>query len=123
MIQLRSRLKVADNSGAREVECIMIHGGSKRRYARIGDIISVVVKDALPTGQVKKKTVQKAVVVRTRSTFRRRRDDSYIRFSDNAVVIINKKLEPIGTRIFGPIPFEIKDAGFTKIASLAKEVL
>ena len=123
MIQLGTKLKVADNSGAKLVKCIHVYGGTSRRYARVGDIINVVIKSASTTGNVKKKERHKAVVVRTVKTFKRGRDDSYIRFSENACVILNAKNEPIGTRIFGPIPFEIKDAGFNKIASQAKEVL
>ncbi len=123
MIQLGTNLVVADNTGAKLAECIHIYNGSKRRYGAVGDIIKVVIKDASPTASVKRKQKSKAVIVRTTSAIKRTRDDSYIRFSENAVVLINDKKEPVGTRVFGPIPFEIKDAGFTKIASLAKEVL
>jgi len=123
MIQLRSILKVADNSGAKRVACIMVYGGYKKKVAHIGDIIALSVKEALPHSMVKKGQVLQAVVIRTRKE-NRRKDGTYIRFSDNAVVIIDKKTkEPKGTRIFGPVPREIKNLGFTKIASLATEVL
>lgn len=122
MIQNESRLKVADNSGAREVLVIRTLGGSTRRYSGIGDIVVATVKKALPNGVVKKGEVVKAVVVRTvRST--RRPDGSYIRFDDNAVVIITKDNEPRGTRIFGPVARELRDRNFMKIVSLAPEVL
>lgn len=122
MIQQVSRLIVADNSGAKLVKCIKVLGGSKRRYATIGDVIVVSVKQALPRGQVKKKTIQRAVIVRTRKEIRRK-DGSYIRFDDNACVVITKDGEPIGTRVFGPIARELREKGFQKIVSLAPEVL
>jgi large subunit ribosomal protein L14 len=122
MIQQQSRLDVADNSGAREVMCIKVLGGSKRRYAEVGDIIVVSVKDAIPRGRVKKGDVHKAVIVRT--AFPVRRDDgSAIRFDRNAAVLIDKDSEPIGTRIFGPVTRELRSRGFMKIISLAPEVL
>ena len=122
MIQEYSKLNVADNSGARIVQCFRILGGTRRRYARIGDIIVVAVKDAIPGAAVKKSEVVKAVVVRTtRET--RRKDGSYIRFSDNAAVIINDQNEPRGTRIFGPVARELREKQFMKIGSLAPEVL
>ncbi len=121
MIQQESRLRVADNSGAKEVLCIRVLGGSKRRYASIGDQIVVSVKDASPGG-VKKGTVSKAVVVRTRKEIRRK-DGSYIRFDDNAVVLLNANLEPRGTRIFGPVARELREGNYMKIVSLAPEVL
>ncbi len=122
MIQQESRLKVADNSGAREVLCIRVLGGTRRRYASIGDIIVAAVKDATPGGNVKKGEVVKAVVVRT-SKARRRADGTYIRFDDNACVIINPNNEPRGTRIFGPVARELRDKKFMKIVSLAPEVI
>ncbi|MCS7082444.1 MAG: 50S ribosomal protein L14 [Bacteroidetes bacterium] len=122
MIQQESRLKVADNSGAREVLCIRVLGGSKRRYARVGDIIVVSVKSAIPGGAVKKGDVSKAVVVRTKKEYRRK-DGSYIRFDDNAAVLLNNQLEPRGTRIFGPVARELREKQFMKIVSLAPEVL
>jgi large subunit ribosomal protein L14 len=122
MIQQESRLRVADNSGAKEVLCIRVLGGSKRRYASIGDQIVVSVKDAAPGGNVKKGTVSKAVVVRTRKEIRRK-DGSYIRFDDNAVVLLNANEEPRGTRIFGPVARELRDRDYMKIVSLAPEVL
>ena len=124
MIQVQTRLKVADNSGAKEVQCIRVLGGTRRRYAHIGDIIVVTVKSATPHAAVKKSDVVRAVVVRTRKEVRRV-DGSYLRFDDNACVIINdiEKKEPKGTRIFGPVAREIRKAGFIKIASLAPEVL
>ncbi|MGB3548912.1 MAG: 50S ribosomal protein L14 [Saprospiraceae bacterium] len=121
MIQQESRLRVADNSGAKEVLCIRVLGGSKRRYASIGDQIVVSVKDASPGG-VKKGTVSKAVVVRTKKEIRRK-DGSYIRFDDNAVVLLNANLEPRGTRIFGPVARELREGNYMKIVSLAPEVL
>jgi large subunit ribosomal protein L14 len=122
MIHEYSNLNVADNSGARVVQCFRILGGTRRRYARIGDIIVVTVKDAIPGAAVKKSDVCKAVVVRTtRET--RRKDGSYIRFSDNAAVIINEQMEPRGTRIFGPVARELREKQFMKIISLAPEVL
>ena len=122
MIQQESRLKVADNSGAKEVLCIKVLGGSKRRYASIGDTIVVTVKDAMPSGNIKKGTVAKAVVVRTRKETRRA-DGSYIRFDDNACVLLNPTGEMRGTRIFGPVSRELRDKQFMKIVSLAPEVL
>jgi len=122
MIQMQSMLSAADNSGARRVMCIKVLGGSKRRYARIGDIIKVTVKDAIPRGKVKKGEVYDAVVVRTRSGVRRT-DGSLIRFDGNAAVLLNTKLEPIGTRIFGPVTRELRSERFMKIVSLAPEVL
>jgi len=117
-----SRLKVADNSGAKEVLCIRVLGNSGQRYARIGDKIVVTIKDALPAGGIKKGTVAKAVIVRTTNKLRRK-DGSYIRFDDNAVVILNQSDEPRGTRIFGPVARELRDKGYMKIISLAPEVL
>jgi len=121
MIQQESRLSVADNSGAKEVLCIRVLGGTRRRYASVGDTIVVSVKQAMPAGDVKKGTVTKAVVVRTKKEIRRA-DGSYIRFDDNAVVLLNNAGEIRGTRIFGPVPRELRD-GFMKIVSLAPEVL
>lgn len=125
MIQNESYLNVADNSGARTVMCFKILGGSRRRYASVGDVIVVAIKDALPTSKVKKGTVAKAVVVRTRKEIRRS-DGTYIRFDDNAAVLLNNNLEPIGTRIFGPVAREMRvpsKDGYMKIISLAPEVL
>lgn len=123
MIQQESRLKVADNSGAREVLCIRVLGGSRRRYAGVGDVIVATVKDATPGGNVKKGEVVKAVVVRTKKASRRS-DGTYIRFDDNACVIINaENRQPRGTRIFGPVARELRDAKFMRIVSLAPEVL
>lgn len=123
MIQQESRLKVADNSGAREVLCIRVLGGSRRRYAGVGDVIVATVKDATPGGNVKKGEVVKAVVVRTKKASRRS-DGTYIRFDDNACVIINSEnRQPRGTRIFGPVARELRDAKFMRIVSLAPEVL
>lgn len=122
MLQQESRANVADNSGAKEVLVIRVLGGSKRRYARIGDKVVVTVKKALPTGGVKKGAVSKAVVVRTTRSLRRK-DGSYIRFDDNAVVLLNNQDEPRGTRIFGPVARELRDKQFMKIVSLAPEVL
>ncbi len=119
---MQSVLKVADNTGARSLMCIKVLGGSKRRYAGIGDIIKVSVKDAAPRGRVKKGEVYNAVVVRTAKGVRRT-DGSMIKFDDNAAVILNNKLEPIGTRIFGPVTRELRSARFMKIVSLAPEVL
>lgn len=121
MIQQESRLKVADNSGAKEVLCIRVLGGSKRRYASVGDQIVVTVKEATPGG-VKKGTVSKAVIVRTRKEIRRK-DGTYIRFDDNAVVLLNAADEPRGTRIFGPVARELRDKEYMRIVSLAPEVL
>ncbi len=122
MIQMQSMLNVADNSGARRVMCIKVLGGSKRRYAGIGDVIRVSVKDAIPRGRVKKGEVYHAVVVRTKKGVRRR-DGSLIRFDGNAAVLLNPRLEPIGTRIFGPVTRELRTSRFMKIISLAPEVL
>ena len=122
MIQTESRLKVADNSGAKEVLCIRVLGGTKRRYASVGDKIVVAIKTALPSGGVKAGTVSKAVIVRTKNKLRRK-DGSYIRFDDNAVVLLNTSDEPRGTRIFGPVARELRDKGYMKIVSLAPEVL
>jgi large subunit ribosomal protein L14 len=122
MIQQESRLKVADNSGAREVLCINVLGGSGRRYAYVGDVIIAAVKDAVPGGTVKKGEVVRAVVVRTRKESRRV-DGSYIRFDDNACVIINEQEQPRGTRIFGPVGRELREKRFMRIVSLAPEVL
>ena len=122
MIQMQSTLAAADNSGARRVQCIKVLGGSRRRYARIGDVVKVTVKDAIPRGRVKKGEVYNAVVVRTAKGVRRR-DGSVIRFDSNAAVLLNSKLEPIGTRIFGPVTRELRTAQFMKIVSLAPEVL
>lgn len=121
MIQQESRLKVADNSGAKEVLCIRVLGGSGRRYASIGDMIVCSVKEASPSG-VKKGTVSKAVVVRTKKEIRRK-DGTYIRFDDNAVVLLNASEEPIGTRIFGPVARELREKDYMRIISLAPEVL
>ena len=122
MIQQESRLKVTDNSGAKEILCIRVLGGSKRRYARVGDIIVATVKDANPTGNIKKKSVVKAFVVRTRDQIRRA-DGSTICFDDNAAVIIGEDKNPKATRVFGPVPRELRDLGYSKIISLAPEVL
>jgi large subunit ribosomal protein L14 len=122
MIQLRSMLIVADNSGAKKVQCIKVLGGSLRRYARLGDVVVVSVKEALPDSAIKKGTVAKAVVVRTRKEHRRP-DGTYIRFDQNAVVLINPQGEPVGTRIFGPVARELRWKEYTKIISLAPEVL
>ncbi|CAN5362112.1 MAG: 50S ribosomal protein L14 [Acidimicrobiia bacterium] len=122
MIQTETRLRVADNSGAREVLCIRVLGGSRRRYAHVGDVIVGAVKEATPGGTVKKGEVVKAVVVRTRKESRRQ-DGSYIRFDDNACVIINDQQQPRGTRIFGPVGRELRDKKFMRIVSLAPEVL
>jgi large subunit ribosomal protein L14 len=122
MIQQESRMSVADNSGAKEVLCIRVLGGTKRRYASLGDKVIVTVKNALPSGNVKKGTVSKAVVVRTRKEVRRA-DGSYIRFDDNAVVLLNNSEEMRGTRIFGPVARELREKQFMKIVSLAPEVL
>lgn len=122
MIQMQSILNAADNSGARRVMCIKVLGGSKRRYAGVGDIIKVSVKDAIPRGRVKKGEIYNAVVVRTKKGVRRR-DGSLIRFDGNAAVLLNARLEPIGTRIFGPVTRELRTGRFMKIISLAPEVL
>ena len=122
MIQMQTQLDVADNSGARRVQCIKVLGGSKRRYARIGDLIKVSIKEAIPRGKVKKGDVYTAVVVRTRKGVRRS-DGSVIRFDGNAAVILNASNQPIGTRIFGPVTRELRGENFMKIISLAPEVL
>ncbi|MCK5324904.1 MAG: 50S ribosomal protein L14 [Woeseiaceae bacterium] len=122
MIQMQTVLEAADNSGARRVQCIKVLGGSKRRYANVGDVIKVSVKDAIPRGKVKKGEIYNAVVVRTRKGVRRK-DGSLIRFDGNAAVLLNARLEPIGTRIFGPVTRELRTNRFMKIISLAPEVL
>ena len=122
MIQMQTMLDVADNSGARRAQCIKVLGGSKRRYARVGDIIKVSIKEAIPRGRVKKGDVFNAVVVRTRKGVRRN-DGSVIRFDNNAAVLLNNQLQPIGTRIFGPVTRELRTENFMKIISLAPEVL
>lgn len=122
MIQAESRLKVADNTGARELLCIKVLGGSRKRYAHIGDVIVATVKEAIPDGMVKKGDVVKAVVVRTKKELRRP-DGSYIKFDENAAVIIDKANNPRGTRIFGPVARELRDKNYMKIISLAPEVL
>ena len=122
MIQMQTVLEAADNSGARRVQCIKVLGGSKRRYANVGDVIKVSVKDAIPRGKVKKGEIYNAVVVRTRKGVRRK-DGSLTRFDGNAAVLLNARLEPIGTRIFGPVTRELRTSRFMKIISLAPEVL
>lgn len=122
MVQQESRLVVCDNSGAKEILCIRVLGGTRRRYARVGDIIVATVKDANPQGTVKKKSVIKAVVVRTTEKIRRK-DGSTIKFDDNAAVVIGDDKQPRATRIFGPVPRELRDLGYNKIVSLAPEVL
>jgi large subunit ribosomal protein L14 len=122
MIQIYSRLTVCDNTGARVAMCIRVTGGSKRRYGTIGDVINVTIKDALPNTPVKKGDKGKAVIVRTKKE-KRRLDGSYVRFDDNACVLINDQREPRGTRVFGPVARELRDKGFTKIMSLASEVV
>jgi large subunit ribosomal protein L14 len=122
MIQVESRLEVADNSGAKKIACIKVLGGSKRRYAALGDIIVVSVKEAMPHSKVKKGEVMRAVVVRTRKEVRRK-DGTYIKFDSNAAVLLNKQNEPVGTRIFGPVARELRQRSFMKIVSLAPEVL
>ena len=122
MIQQYSRLKVADNTGAKELMCIHVLGGTKRRYAQIGDIFVASVKSATPAGQIKKKEIVKAVIVRQRKNFRRQ-DGTYLKFDDNAAVIISDDKEPKGTRILGPIARELRDRGYKRIVSLAKEVI
>lgn len=122
MIQVETNLDVADNSGARSVQCIRVLGGSRRKYAYVGDVIVVSVKDAIPRGRVKKGEVLRAVVVRTAKDIRRA-DGSVIRFDRNAAVLINKQGEPVGTRIFGPVTRELRSKGYMKIVSLAPEVL
>jgi large subunit ribosomal protein L14 len=122
MIQQETRLVVCDNSGAKEILCIRVLGGTRRRYAKVGDIITATVKQASPTGNVKKKSVVRAVVVRTKKEITRK-DGSTIKFDDNAAVIINDDKQPKATRIFGPVPRELRDMGYAKIISLAPEVL
>ena len=122
MIQQESRLKIADNSGAREVLCIRVLGGTKKRYASLGDKIVVTIKNALPNGNIKKGSVSNAVVVRTKKEIKRK-DGSYIRFEDNAAILLNENDEPRGTRVFGPVARELRQKKFMKIASLAPEVL
>lgn len=122
MIQERSILKVADNSGAKIVRCFRVLGGSKRRYAGIGDIIVTSVQSAEPRKTVKKKDVVKVLVVRTKNAIRRK-DGSYVRFDENAVVLVDAKLEPIATRIFGPLPRELKEKGFEKLMTMAEEIV
>ncbi len=122
MIQQETRLLVCDNSGAKEILCIRVLGGSRKRYAKVGDIIVATVKQASPNGQVKKKSVVRAVVVRTRNQIRRK-DGSTIKFDDNAAVVIGEDKLPKATRIFGPVPRELRDQGYAKIVSLAPEVL
>ena len=122
MIQTQTILEIADNSGARKVMCIKVLGGSKRRYARVGDIIKVAIKEAIPTGRVKKGKVAEAVVVRTKKDIKRE-DGSSIRFDDNAAVLVNTQKQPIGTRIFGPVSRELRSKDFMRIISLAPEVI
>ncbi|MGL5831449.1 MAG: 50S ribosomal protein L14 [Candidatus Altimarinota bacterium] len=122
MIQLRSMINIADNSGAKLAQCIKVIGGSKKRYARVGDVVVVTIKQAQPRGTVKAHAVEKGVVVRTRKEIKRK-DGSYIRFDENAIVIINKDGEPKGSRVFGPIARELREKGYQKIISLAPEVL
>lgn len=122
MIQQESRLKVADNSGAKEVLCIRVLGGTRKQYASIGDEIVVTVKSASPSGNLQKGTVSRAVIVRTKKALGRK-DGSYVRFEDNAVVLLNDKREPLGTRVFGPVGRELREKAFMKIVSLAPEVL
>ncbi|NVM21846.1 MAG: 50S ribosomal protein L14 [Desulfobacterales bacterium] len=122
MIQVETRLQAADNSGAKKLYCIKVPGGSRRRYARVGDIIIVSVKEAIPNAKVKKGDVMRAVVVRTKKELRRP-DGSYIKFDDNSAVLINQQGEPVGTRIFGPVARELRAKKFMKIISLAPEVL
>ena len=122
MVQINSTLNVADNSGAKKVEVISVPGASKKKYAYLGDIVSVAIKGAAPHGAIEDHQIARAVVVRTRKE-RRRKDGTYIRFDDNAVVLIDKNGLPLGTRVFGPIAKEVKDRGYNRVASLAKEVL
>jgi len=122
MIQERSILKVADNSGAKKIRCFRILGGTRRRYARIGDIFVASVQEAEPRKNVKKKDIVKAVLVRSRQPYRRV-DGSYVRFDDNAAVIVDAKKEPVATRIFGPLPRELKNRGFEKIMTMAEEIV
>ena len=122
MIQQETKLNVADNTGAKEVLCIRVLGGTKRKYARIGDVIVVSVKKVIPGGELKKGTISKAVIVRARKEIKRK-DGSYIRFDDNAAVLIDEQLEPTGTRVFGPVGRELREKNFMKILSLAPEVV
>ncbi|HHV36957.1 MAG TPA: 50S ribosomal protein L14 [Candidatus Cloacimonetes bacterium] len=122
MIQVQSMLNIADNSGAKKAMCIKVLGGTRRKYASVGDVIVVAIKTATPGGKIKKSSVERAVIVRTAKEVRRP-DGSYIRFADNAAVVIDEKLEPVGTRIFGPVARELREAGYMKIVSLAPEVL
>ena len=122
MIQQETRLNVADNTGAKEVLCIRVLGGTKRKYARLGDVIVVTVKKAIPGGNLKKGTISKAVIVRTRKEVRRK-DGSYIRFDDNAAVLINNQMEPTGSSVFGPVGREVREKKFMKILSLVPEVI
>ena len=122
MVQIQTTLNVADNSGARKLQCIKVLGDSRKRYARVGDLISCSVKQAIPGGNVKKGEVVNAVIVRTKKEIRRN-DGSYIRFDENAAVVINKEQEPVGTRIFGPVARELRERNFMRIVSLAPEVL
>lgn len=122
MIQVQTRLRVADNSGAKEIMCVKVLGGSKKKYGAIGDIIVASVKSAMPESNVKKGSVVKAVIVRTKKE-KRRSDGTYIKFDDNAAVILNKNLEPVGTRVFGPVARDLRGKGFLKIVSMAPEVL
>lgn len=122
MIQVQSMLRVSDNSGAKRIQCIKVLGGTRRRYASLGDIIVGAVKEAIPGAQVKKKDVVKAVIVRVAKNYRRQ-DGSYIKFDENAAVVINDQMNPRGTRIFGPVARELRERNFSKIVSLAPEVL
>ena len=122
MIQIQTKLNVADNSGAKVIQCIKVLGGSRRKYGYIGDIIVASVKDSMPEGNVKKGAVVMAVIVRSKKE-KRRDDGTYIKFDDNAAVLVNKSLEPLGTRVFGPVARELRQKGFLKIISLAPEVL
>ncbi|MGA1846806.1 50S ribosomal protein L14 [Deferribacter abyssi] len=122
MIQMQTRLKVADNSGAKEIMCIKVLGGSRKKYATVGDVIVASVKSTIPDSNIKKGSVVKAVVVRTTKE-RRRPDGTYIKFDENAAVLLNKNLEPIGTRVFGPVARELRLKGFLRIVSMAPEVL
>ncbi|MEK7571144.1 MAG: 50S ribosomal protein L14 [Patescibacteria group bacterium] len=123
MVQLKTVLAAADNSGAKTLYVIHVFGGSKRKFGRVGDVVNAVVKSAIPHGQVKESDMVKAVIVRTRKEFRRKKEGSYVRFSDNAAVIIGEGKDPKATRIFGPIAREVRDRGFMKIASMAVEVV
>ena len=122
MIQVQTKLNVADNSGAKVIQCIKVLGGSKRKYGYLGDVIVASVKDSMPEGNVKKGSVVMAIIVRSKKE-KRRADGTYIKFDDNAAVLVNKTLEPLGTRVFGPVARELRQKGFLKIISLAPEVL